>query len=112
MLSVPLSPKVNWCTNKRGVKDPSTNTCQYSWDGKAWDCKHKKWALQTVLGSRVQSVLEVTFLQNWFCPNTILADLTEWSVYRKPPIKDKGVSVGDMKWSNSLRFCTTVCFVK
>ena len=51
--------------------------------GKAWDCKHKKWALQTVLGSRVQSLLEVTFLLNLFCSNTILADLTEWCIYGK-----------------------------
>ena len=60
------------------------NTGQDSSDGKAWDCKHKKWALQTVLGLRVQFPLEVTFLLNLFCSNTILADLTEWSIYGKP----------------------------
>ena len=37
----PPSPKVNWCTNKSGVKDPSINTCPDSWDGKTWHCKHK-----------------------------------------------------------------------
>ena len=42
----PHSPKVNWCANKSEVKDPSINTCQDCSDGKAWDCKHKKWALQ------------------------------------------------------------------
>ena len=34
----PLNPKVNWCTNKSGVKDPSINTCHDTSDGKAWDC--------------------------------------------------------------------------
>ena len=74
--SNPWSPKVNWCTNKSGVKDPSINTCQDISDGKAWDCKHKKWAT-TVLWLRVQSQLEETFLLNLFCFNTILV---EWSI--------------------------------
>ena len=32
-----------------------------------------RWAVQTVLGSRVQVLLEVVFLLNLFCSNTILA---------------------------------------
>ena len=40
----------------------------------------------TVLGSRVQVLLEVSFLLNFFCSNTILADLTEWSIYGKPRV--------------------------
>ena len=39
---IPLSSKSIWRTNKSWVKDPSVNTCQV---GKAWNCKHKKWAL-------------------------------------------------------------------
>ena len=39
--------KINLCTNKSGVKDPSINTCQDCSDGKAWDCTHKKWTLQS-----------------------------------------------------------------
>ena len=31
----------------------------------------------TVIGLRVQSLLEVTFLLNLFCSNTVLQDLTE-----------------------------------
>ena len=45
--------------------------------GKAWNCKHKKWA---VLGLGIQSLLKVTFLLNLFCFNTILAELAEWSI--------------------------------
>ena len=38
---------------------------------------------QEVLGSRVQVLLEF-FAEFFFCPNTILPDLTEWSIYGKP----------------------------
>ena len=38
----PPSPKVNWCTNKSGVKYPSINTCQDTSVVKAWYCKHMK----------------------------------------------------------------------
>ena len=45
ILAKSLSSKVNWWTKKNGVKYPSINTCQDSSVGKAWDCKHKKWAM-------------------------------------------------------------------
>ena len=37
----------------------------------------------TMLGSQVQSLLEVTFSLNLFCSNTILADLPELSILGK-----------------------------
>ena len=49
--------------------------------------KDKKWAAQSVLGSRVQLLLEVTFCW-FFFSNTILADLTEWSIYGKPRLSE------------------------
>ena len=36
-----------------------------------------------VIGSRIQSLLEVTFLPNLFCSNTILASLPELSTLGK-----------------------------
>ena len=63
----PLSsktPKVNWCTNKSCVKDPSINTCPDSSVGKAWDCTQE--VRTTVLGSRVLSQLEVTFFAEFY----------------------------------------------
>ena len=33
--SIGLSPKVNWCADRRQVKHPSTSTCQVSSDNKA-----------------------------------------------------------------------------
>ena len=38
----------------------------------------------TVLGSRVQVLLQVSFLVNLFCSNTILASMPEWSTLGKP----------------------------
>ena len=46
--------------------------------------RDKKWAAQSVLGLRVQVLLQVIFCWIFFCSNTILADLTEWSIYGKP----------------------------
>ena len=37
-----------------------------------------------ILGSQVQSLLEVTFLLNLFCSNAIVALMSEWSVLGKP----------------------------
>ena len=45
--------------------------------------RDKKWAVQTVLGSRVQFLLEVVFFVEFICSNTILADLPEWSTLGK-----------------------------
>ena len=42
----------------------------------------------TVIGSRVQSLLEVTFLLNLFCSNTILALESELSTLGKTRIGD------------------------
>ena len=67
--------------NKSGVKDPSINTCQDSSVGKAWDCKEE--VNNTILGSRVKSLLEGTFLLNLFCSNTVLASMPEWSISGK-----------------------------
>ena len=72
------SAKVNQYTNKSGVKDPSIST----WELAQLD-RHGT-GNTTVIGSRVQSLLEVTFFLNSFFSNTILADLTEWSIYGKP----------------------------
>ena len=43
----------------------------------------------TAIGSIVQSVLEVTFLLNLFCCNTILTSLPEWSTLEKTRINAK-----------------------
>ena len=45
--------------------------------------RDKKWAAQSVLGSRVQVLLGVRFLLNFFFSNTILASMPEWSIYGK-----------------------------
>ena len=56
--------------------------------------KVKKWAAQSVLGSRVQVLLEF-FLAEFICSNTILASMPEWSRFGKPrmPILYKSISV-------------------
>ena len=59
---------------------------------KQWDLaqsarhENKKWTLQTVLGLRVQVLLDLSFLLYFFCSNTILEDLTEWCIYGKPQL--------------------------
>ena len=52
--------------------------------------RDKKWAAQWVLGSRVQLLLEVSFFTHFIFSNTILADLTEWSIYGKTRVRSTG----------------------
>ena len=67
---VRVFPKVHhWCTNRTRVKDPSVST----WELAQLD-RHKT-GETTVIGSRVQALLEFTFLLILFCSNTILASL-------------------------------------
>ena len=61
--------------------------------GQAWDCTQE--VSTTVLGSRVLSLWEVTFLLNLFF-NTILASMPEWSISGKP-------RVGEIPWH--ILFC-------
>ena len=64
---------------KSGVKDPSICT----WELAQLD-KHGT-GNTTVIGLRVQALFEVTFFWlNLFCSNTILTDLTKWSIDGKP----------------------------
>ena len=49
--------------------------------GKARDCNRRA---TKVLGSQVQSLLDVTFLLNLFCSKTILAVLPELTILGKP----------------------------
>ena len=75
---VRVFPKVHhWCTNRSGVKDPSVST----WELAQLD-RHKT-GDTTVMGSRVQALLEFTFLLILFCSNTILASLPKWSTSGK-----------------------------
>ena len=59
-----LCSKFNWCINKSKVKCPSLNTCQVSSVRKVWDC-NTRCATRWVLGSQIQSPLEVTFFSEF-----------------------------------------------
>ena len=92
ILSVPWSPKVNWCTSNTGAKDPWIST---------WELAQLDWhgiKNTTVIGLRAQALLEVTFLLNLIYSNTILASLSEWSILGKTRL-----SLLQMDNSNGLR---------
>ena len=81
------------------VKYPSINTCQDSSVGKAWNCNRKA---NKVLGSQVQSLLEVICLLNFFCFNTILAGLLhlpEWCILGKPQRYTEAHAILDQNFS-------------
>ena len=71
--SVSLSPKVNWCTNKSSVRDPSTNTCPDSSVGKkAWDTRSDHYF-------RESSIVKVHFHYTFLFE--IWRKCKEWVIY-------------------------------
>ena len=84
----PLSPKVNWCTNKGRVKDPWIKTMIAQL--RRHETKPKKWALQSLVAGSIP--VRGNFLVNLFCSSAILAELPDMIFFRK---KSNMSSVGN-----------------